>query len=223
MKQSFLAGKNFDECSKIKDAHHLSVVNFTNLGDSADALDPVESLLHGVSVGAGHVNHTLGAASRKRDFVDGDGSACLFLNLLDGLTALSDHCTDEFSGDADFLDARYERLVVSARLGNGLEHLAHDVDTSLACLLECLCQHIIAEAVNFDIHLGCGDTVFGTGHLEVHVAEVILVAKDVGEDGIAVIGVFSVGNETHGNTCNGLLDLHTCIHEGKAAATYGSH
>ena len=112
---------------------------------------------------------------------------------------------------------------ITARLGDGLEHLAHDVDAALACLLECLCEHVVAEAVDLDIHLGGGDAVLGAGNLEVHVAEVILVAEDVGEDGVAVVGTFSVGDEAHCNTCHGLLDLHTCVHEGEAAAAYGGH
>jgi hypothetical protein len=37
--------------------------------------------------------------------------------------------------------------------------------------------------VDLDVHLQRGDAVFGTGHLEVHVAEVIFVTEDVGQDG----------------------------------------
>ena len=52
----------------------------------------------------------------------------------------------------------------------------------------------------FDVHLQRRDTVFGTRHFEVHVAEVIFVAKDVGQDRIVAV-VFQ--DQTHRNTSNG--------------------
>ena len=38
------------------------------------------------------------------------------------------------------------------------------------------------DAADLDVHLQGGDALGGAGDLEVHVAEVILVAEDVGED-----------------------------------------
>jgi hypothetical protein len=40
--------------------------------------------------------------------------------------------------------------------------------------------------VDLDVHLERGDAVGCAGDLEVHVAEVIFVAKDVGQDGEVV-------------------------------------
>jgi hypothetical protein len=37
------------------------------------------------------------------------------------------------------------------------------------------------DAVDLDVHLQGGDPLVGTGYLEVHVAEVVLVAHDVGQ------------------------------------------
>ena len=53
------------------------------------------------------------------------------------------------------------------------------METALTCLLECLGEHIVAESVDLDIHLASGNTVAGTGYLEVHVAKVVLIAEDV--------------------------------------------
>ena len=42
------------------------------------------------------------------------------------------------------------------------------------------------DAGDLDVHLQRGDAVLGAGDLEVHVAQMVLVAQDVGEDGEAV-------------------------------------
>ena len=41
----------------------------------------------------------------------------------------------------------------------------------------------VGDAGDLDVHLQRGDAVRGAGDLEVHVAEMVLVAEDVGEDG----------------------------------------
>ena len=92
--------------------------------------------------------------------------------------------------------------------------------TALACLLESLLKDVVRKTVNLDIHLGSGDTVSGTGYLEVHITEVILIAEDIGKDGITVVRTLSVGYESHSHTCNRLLDLDARIHKSEAAATY---
>ena len=51
----------------------------------------------------------------------------------------------------------------------------------------------------------------------------ILVTENVGEDGISLIRSVLVGDETHCNAGNRLLDLHSGIHQGKTATAYGSH
>ena len=65
------------------------------------------------------------------------------------------------------------------------------------------------------------NTVLRTRYLEVHVAQVVFVTEDVGEDGIFVFTC--VLDKTHGDTRYGVLDLHTGIHQGQRAGAYGSH
>ena len=86
------------------------------------------------------------------------------------------------------------------------------MQTALACLFEGFGEDLVAEAVNLDIHLAGGDAVASTSDLEVHVAEVVLVAKDVSQDG--VFASLAVGDHTHGDASNGLAHWHTCIHQG---------
>jgi hypothetical protein len=67
-----------------------------------------------------------------------------------------------------------------------------------------------AEAVDLDVHLQGGDAVAGAHHLEVHVAEVILVTEDVREDGDLVVLL----DEAHGDAGDRLLEGHAGVHEG---------
>ena len=67
------------------------------------------------------------------------------------------------------------------------------------------------QAVDLDIHLNCGDTVMGTCYLEVHIAEEVFQALDIGQDDIIIIGI--AGNQTTGNTSNLLLDRNARCHQ----------
>ena len=82
-------------------------------------------------------------------------------------------------------------------------------------------ENLVRESVALDVHLcGC-ETVLSTCCLEVHVAEVVFVAEDVGEDGVFVFT--RVLDESHGNTCYRVLDGYTSVHEGECACTSGGH
>jgi hypothetical protein len=60
---------------------------------------------------------------------------------------------------------------------------------------------------------------FGAGHLEVHVAEVILVAQDVGEHREALAFL----DQAHGDAGNRLLQRHARIHQRQRGAADGRH
>ena len=45
-------------------------------------------------------------------------------------------------------------------------------------------KNLVGKTVNLDVHLCGGDAVLGAGYLEVHITEVILVAENVGKDGV---------------------------------------
>ena len=80
-------------------------------------------------------------------------------------------------------DARRVLVELRARrVGSVSQHLAEDVQAALARLLERLLEDRAREARDLDVHLDGGDAALGAADLEVHVAEVILVAEDVAED-----------------------------------------
>jgi hypothetical protein len=131
------------------------------------------------------------ARRRGRDLdravvLDVDLGAGLFHDLADHLAAGADHFADLVGRDLDGLDARREFAQLGAGAGQRLGHLAQDVHAAVLGLAERDLHDLLGDAGDLDVHLQRGDAVFGAGHLEVHVAEVIFVAQDVGEHGEAV-------------------------------------
>jgi len=86
-------------------------------------------------------------------------------------------------------------------------------------LVERLLHDLARDAVDLDVHLQRGDAVFRARHLEIHVAEMILVAEDVGKHLEAVAFL----HEAHRDACDRRLDRHARIHEGKARAADRGH
>ena len=67
------------------------------------------------------------------------------------------------------------------------------------------------DAGDLDIHLQSGDTVHGTGNLEVHVAQEVFQTLDVGQHG--QFAAFLVRNQTHRDARNGSMDRNAGVHQ----------
>ena len=92
-------------------------------------------------------------------------------------------------------------------------------EAALAGLLQGLGQDLRGDAADLDVHLQGGDAVAGARDLEVHVAVVVFLARDVGEDGPLVAFL----HEAHGDAGHGALDGHPGVHEGEDAPADGGH
>ena len=66
-------------------------------------------------------------------------------------------------------------------------HLLEDVEAAGLGLSQGLSHDLAGHTLDLDVHLQGGDSVPGTGDLEVHVAEVILGSGDVAQYGEVVI------------------------------------
>ena len=88
-------------------------------------------------------------------------------------------------------------------------------------LHESLFENLEREAVALDVHLGSGEPVFCTCCLEVHIAQVVLVAKDVAQDGIFLFA--RILDKSHGNTGNRFLHRNACVHQRQCAGADGGH
>ena len=114
--------------------------------------------------------------------VDRELGARLVLDAADRLALRSDEVADLLGADVHRDDARRERRQVVALRRQRLVHLAEDVQAAFLRLRERLLHDLEIEALDLDVHLDRRDAVPRAGDLEVHVAEVILGAEDVGED-----------------------------------------
>ena len=121
--------------------------------------------------------------------------------------------------DLDREDARRVAGDVRARRRKGLGHLVEDVEPAGAGLLEGLLEDLAAQALDLDVHLEGGDALAGAGDLEVHVAVVVFLAGDVGQDGEAV----AVGDQAHRHAGDRRLDRNARVHERQRAAADGRH
>ena len=76
----------------------------------------------------------------------------------------------------------------------------------------------LRDALDLDVHLQRGDAAVGARDLEVHVAEVVLVAEDVGEHREAP----AVLDEAHGDARDVALEGNARVHQREAAAAHRS-
>ncbi len=151
--------------------------------------------------------------------LDVDLRAGGFGDLANRRTALADHVADPLGVDLHRVHARREIRQLLAGAAHGLAHLAEDVQAAFARLRERDLHDLLGDALDLDVHLQRGDAGGGAGHLEVHVAEVILVAEDVGQHREAV----AVLDQAHRDAGDVRLHRHAGIHQREAAAAHRGH
>ena len=218
VKQAVAAGHELHECAEVEDGAHLASVGLALLGHGHDGLDALQGALDAVLVLGGDLD---GADAGVLVLGDGNDGLGLLLDALDDLALRADDGADHLLGNLDGDQTGHVGLVVLAGLGDGVVNLAEDVHPALAGLLEGFFQDFVAETVALDVHLRGGDAALGAGDLEVHVAEMVLVAEDVGKDGI--LDVACVGNEAHGDSGHRALHPDACVEQGQRAAADGGH
>src|SRR6476469_5220904 len=186
------------EGRRLDDLAAERVADLDLLGHGADAL---RQLLAELPVGGVHEHLAL--------VVDVDLRLELVGEATDGLAALADEQADLRGVDLHRDDARRVRAELRAGLTDDLGHLAQDVQAGLAGLRQRVTEDVEGDARDLDVHLQGGDALVGAGDLEVHVAEVILDAGDVGEDDVVV----ALLDEAHGDARDRLADRHAGIHQ----------
>ena len=211
MHHAIAAGQNRHERTEVHDPDHLALVNLPCFHVGGDLLDAAAGLVAGGLVHGGNFDDAIVG--------DVDGSAGFLGNGADGDAALADHIADLLRVDAQGGIARRVFGQLLARLDDGLTHLAENVQPPLAGLGQRLLHDLAGDAVNLDVHLQGGDAVGGAGHLEIHVAQMVLVADDVGQHREAV----RVLDQAHGDPGHRGLDRHAGVHQRQAGAAHRRH
>src|SRR5882762_7627883 len=168
------AGEDLHERAELHDPPHGAEIGLPHLRLLRERADHLDRLLHALAVGRGD-----GHLPVVLDVDAGSGAGD---DVLDHLASRPDHVLDPADRNADGSDLRRVLGDVGARLLDRLRHLAQDVEPPLARLVERAGEDLPVHAGDLDVHLDGGDALRGAAHLEVHVAQVVLVAEDVGED-----------------------------------------
>ena len=95
-------------------------------------------------------------------------------------------------------------------------HRIEELQTPDPRLLHRLFENLSAQALDLDVHLQGGDALACACDLEIHIAQVVLHALDVGQHLVGA-GVL-VHHQAHGDACHGGFERHAGIHQGQGAA-----
>src|SRR5690606_8919605 len=153
-----------------------------------------------------------------RIFVDHNGGLGLFLKALDDLSSLPDQGPDIFSGDGACNDFWCVGFDLRSWFRNGLGQKSQNMEPSVPGLFKGLDQDFIGKSLDLDVHLTGGDPISGTGDLEVHIPQMVLIAQNVRKYGM--LAAFGIGDQSHGDSGNRFLELYPGIHEGHGSRTY---
>ena len=211
MNQTFFTATDGNERAKVNDTGHFTCIDAAHFDFCSDFFDATDREFRFLAVGCCDLHSTV--------IFDFDGGAGLFGQRTDYGTALTDNIFDLVWIDLDGVNTRCEFRDITAWCVDSLFHHAQDVQTCTFSLVQRNLHDLFGDTFNFDIHLQRRDTVAGTRHFEVHIAEVIFVAQNVRQNNI-VVAFF---HQAHCDTRNGGFDWHACIHQRQRGTAHGSH
>ena len=136
--------------------------------------------------------------------------------FLDGpyrLAPRTDQQSDLLRVDMRGQESRRPRRDVGPWTRDGREHLTEDLNPGLARLAERFADDLLADAGNLQIKLDPGHAVLSAGHLEIHVAEMVLIADDVGQQNPAVLLLY----QADGDAGHRIRDRHARRHQPEVA------
>ena len=209
--QTVTFAEEVHESTEVDEFDNFAFVDFAFFWLCNDRVDHIVGFLDRFAVG--------GCDFDDAFVVDVDFCARHFNDFTDDLTARTDHFTDLVGRDLHGFDARSVNRELVCR-GQSFAHFTEDVQTTLTGLLKCFLHDGRSDALNFDVHLQRGDTSFGTRYFEVHVAEVVFVAEDVGQN---CVGTVVFENEAHCNASNRCFERNASVHHRQGATTDRSH
>src|SRR5579859_7545701 len=211
VQQSVLAWKHADDCAEIEKLQYGAVIDAADFHFRRDFLDAALGCFATFGGYAGNGYRTV--------VIDVDGSPGFFGDCADDRPTFADYIADLFGLDLDGDHARRVGRQFRARRGQRLAHDTEDMHAAFLGLLQCDIHNLLGDALDLDVHLQCGDPVLGTGNLEIHVTQMILVPENIRQHRKSVAFL----DQAHGDTGDMRLQRHACVHQREAAPADGSH
>ena len=216
VEQAILAWGQGDECTKRRglddradeafaDLRHLRVSNL------------VDHLACSFSGFAGSGSNVDGAVIFDRQICAG-----VFLDLVDHLALRANDLTDLIHGNLDGDDARSVRAHF-IRAVNSLVDQIKDGQASVAGLSKGATQDLGINTVELGVELEGGDEVLGASYLEVHVAEAVFGAENVGQGDSLLNAINFTGHEAHGDTGDGCAQRDASLEQRQGRCADGAH
>ena len=205
------AGEDVHEGAEVHELNHPALVDLADLDVRRQKLNAPARLFTRRLVHGGDGDGAV--------IADIDVGAGLLGELADGRAALADDVPDLLRIDLEGDQPRRVLGHLLARLADHIVHVLEHAEPALARLLQGPLHDLAGNPVDLDVHLQGGHAVLGAGHLEVHVTEVVLVAKDIREDG----EVIALLDQAHGDAGHGGLQRYAGIHEREAGTADRRH
>ena len=212
--QTVLAARGeLDEDAEVGGTGDLARDDVAHLGVAGQAVHPAARQFdHGLVVGRDDDAAVIGHV---------DAAAGLLLDGADNASAGTDEGADLLDGDLHPDQLGSVPAHLGAGFRDGLGHAVQDVQATGPGLLQGLAQELLGQSVDLDVHLQGVDALLGAGDLEVHVAQEVLDALDVAEDGITV--TVGVRYQAHGDAGHGSSHGNAGVHEGHGRAANAAH
>src|SRR6185312_11097141 len=173
--KAVLRAEEVHERAELHDLHDLALVDLADFGLRRDAADAGKRLVDALAVCRCDLHRAvildIDLGTRFRD------------DLADDRAARTDDFADLVDRDLDRLDARRKFAELFTCTGERLRHFAEDVNPARMRLIERDTHDLFGDAGDLDVHLQRGHAVRRTRNLEVHIAEVVFIAENVGQDG----------------------------------------
>ena len=148
--------------------------------------------------------------------------AGVVLDLVDDLALGADDLADLVDGHLDGDDPRR----VDRHLLGGVDGLGHHVEdrqAGVAGLGQRRGEDLGGDAVELGVELERGDELPGAGDLEVHVAEGVLGAEDVGQRDVLRLAVDLTGDQAHRDARDGRPQRHTGLQQRQGRGADRAH
>ncbi len=204
-------GQDLDECAEIGDAHHLTGVDSPDLGRFGQGFDalaapflPTPSVAAMKTVPSSSMSILVPVSSCRARIILPPGpmiAPILSIGIL--MTGMRGACG----------------LSSGRGVGNNRQHLVQDEQARLASLGQRLGHDLGIDALDLDIHLQGSDAPWWSGDFEIHIAQVIFDALDIGQDDVLLAFL----DQAHGHAGDRGLDRHAGVHQGQGGTADGSH